>query len=100
MKTTKIYYKRLFAMQGYNNKEVGIEFELEPGETETEALDKAISFINKQDPEYIRDIEEKKLNDEISNATQVMKNPHGFTLDEFIEAAKKIYDAKVSDLPF
>ncbi len=45
MKATKIYYKELRTFGQYNNREVGIELEVEDGEKAQEVMHKAKLFV-------------------------------------------------------
>lgn len=45
MKATKIYYKELRTCGNYNNKEVGIELEVEDGEKAADVAKKAKLFV-------------------------------------------------------
>lgn len=100
MKTTKIYYKRLFAMEGYNNCEVGIEVELEENETKEDALKQAKRFVESQNP-CIRD---KEVKEEYEKALKqhrlVLSNMPNYTEEEVLLAAKFIRAHEYEDLPF
>lgn len=48
MKATKIYYKELRTTGQYNNREVGIELEIEEGEKASDVAHKARLFVQSQ----------------------------------------------------
>ena len=58
MKTTKIYYKKLFNLGDYENEEIGIELEAEENETALELLDKAKLFVKVHSTIQHREIEQ------------------------------------------
>lgn len=100
MKTTKIYYKRLFSMTGYNNKEVGIEIELEEDETVEDALDQAKEFVESQDPNQ----DDKKAKEVYLEALKkqrlILSNMPNYTEEEVLLAAKFVRDHEYKELPF
>lgn len=84
MKTTKIYYKRLYSLPDYQNKEVGIEIELETEDTEEMAINKAIDFVELQNPEVIRKIKDDKIKAELKKCETILSNAGDYTEEEEI----------------
>ena len=98
MKATKIYYKKLFNLGSYQNEEIGIEIEIEPGERAADVLQKAKMFVNNFNP-----VNQAKINYEKSLAILENKDVYQYKLvkdaEEFVEKYNA-EQAKSEDLPF
>ncbi|MFA5300885.1 MAG: hypothetical protein WC389_22060 [Lutibacter sp.] len=96
MKAKKIYYKKLINLGNFSNEEIGIEIEIEKGETAQDALNKAKEFVEKNNP---RNLDQSNYND----CLHILKNPDQFMYSKVKEAEKFVneYEAKKEDdLPF
>lgn len=98
MKATKIYYKKLFSLGNYQNEEIGIEIEIEPGERAADVLQKAKMFVNGLNP-----VNQAKINYEKSLAILENKDVYQYKLvkdaEEFV-AKYNAEQAESDDLPF
>ena len=100
MKPTKIYYKRLFSMPDYQNKEVGIEIDVTNEDSIDLALQEAIEFVEKQDPHKINQQKEKQESEKLKKAQAIINDAGMHSEQEVIEAAKTIREIMYHDLPF
>ena len=89
MKTKKIFYKKLFDLGGYQNEVVGIEIEVEPGETAFDAMEEARLFVESRgDPltyKYLR-------------CKSIIKAPEKYTEAE-VKEAKEYIDKDAEENP-
>ncbi|MEI8087528.1 MAG: hypothetical protein WCG93_15065 [Paludibacter sp.] len=96
MKATKIIYKRLFNLGNYQNEEIGIELEIEEGETAAQVLAKAKQFVNGLNPNDAR----KK---EYEQAVQILKDKDHYNY-KYVQDALKTVDSykeeEIDELPF
>jgi SLT domain-containing protein len=96
MKATKITYKKLFNLGNYQHEEIGIELEIEKGETAAQVLAKAKQFVNGFNPNDSR----KR---EYNQALQVLANKDNHIYKD-VQNALKLVDAYNKDdtdnLPF
>ncbi len=96
MKATRIYVERCFNLGNYENEKVGIELEVEEGEKAADVLAHAKRFLDKNNPEILRDLMEYE------RAKSIIENPKAYMYVE-VEDAKKLVekiDAVSDDLPF
>lgn len=96
MKCTKIIYKRVFALPDYQNMSVGVELEVEEGETAKEVLEAAKKFVNDSNPN-----DAKKTAYE--HALRVVETKDGRDYRVVMDAQKLIkdYESEIEDfLPF
>lgn len=98
MKATKIFYKKLFGLGNFENEQIGIELEIEEGETATQVLDAAKQFVNGLSPN-------DKKKKEYDSAVKVLEQKDGYSYRRVIDAqdlVKEYEKAKGDefDLPF
>jgi len=77
MKASKVYYKRLFNLGGYENEEIGGEMELLKGESVTEAVRIAKEHVLRNNT---------KQNEKIEHYKEVLSNPKDYNYDDILEA--------------
>lgn len=104
MKATKISYGRVFSMDGYENKKVFIEVELEGNDTTEAAYQFAVDFVESKNPaiikkqnESIQKEEYDKLKDEYQSIVNV---PENYSEEQSIEAIIFIRNDRSENLPF
>ena len=98
MKTTKIYYSRVFSLPSYENVKVGVEIELESGDTEEQAIEKGKLIVEKESPDFIEKQKGKERQEKLDTCSNILANLQDYTEVQIIEAAKFIKEHK--ELPF
>ena len=96
MKATRIYVEKCFNLGNYENEKVGIELEIEEGERAADVLAHAKRFLDKNNPEILRDLLEYE------RAKSIIANPQAYMYVE-VEDAKKLVakmEEITDDLPF
>lgn len=97
MKATKIFYSQCFNTGNYTNQVIGVELEVEEGDTAQDSLTKAKAFVQKNDPSFAA----KEA--EYNQAKEIVRNPSGYTWDVVKQSEKIVTrweDRFNDDLPF
>ena len=90
MKATKVKYEKTFNLGNYSNEVIGVEIELDYGETAKEAIEKARKYVN--NIQAIACSKEKWQ--------KIVDNPDGYIYSDVKEAEQRLADADNDDLPF
>lgn len=97
MKATKIFYKKLFNLGNFQNEEIGIEVEIEDGESASEALVRAKTFVTAFDP---KNATVEKYN----KSREIIENKEIYNYGTVVEAQRFVeeYESKNpnDDIPF
>ena len=100
MKVSKINYQRVFSMSNYENKKVGIEIELNNGDTVERALKFAIEFVECHNPSKIVEVQNANEEKLMKEFEYKINCPEEYTEAEIIEAIKIVRKKRKEDLPF
>lgn len=96
MKATKVNYEKTFNLGNYQNEVIGIEIEIEQGETAQQAIEMAKKFV-----EYMH-CDKKK--EELDEARRIASNPDSYSYTKVMEAKATIERLEGKDtedqLPF
>ncbi len=96
MRPVKIFYQRLIATGNYEHERIGIEIELDEGDTAADALDRAKQFIDCQNT-----ANKKYDADKMQRLTLVVNNPDDYTGAQVKEAQRELDEmSQTDDLPF
>lgn len=96
MKATKVNYEKTFNLGNYQNEVIGIEIEIEKGETAQQAIEMAKKFV-----EHMHC---NKKKEELEEARRIASNPDSYSYTRVMEAKATIerLEGKVDEeeLPF
>lgn len=96
MRPVKIFYQRLIATGNYEHERIGIEIELDEGDTATDALNRAKQFIDSQNTAN-KQCDVNKM----QRLTLVVNNPDDYTGTQVKEAQRELDEmSQPYDLPF
>ena len=97
MKATKIFYKKLFNLGNYQNEEIGIEVEIEDGESASDAVRRAKTFINAFDPK-------NAAIERYNKSREIITNKEIYNYGTVVEAERFVAEYESNnqndDLPF
>ena len=97
MKATKIFYSQCFNTGNYTNQVIGVELEVEEGDTAQYVLTKAKAFVQQNDPAFTA----KQA--AYQRAKDIVNYPHNSSYTEVEESRKLVADFEGmfnDDLPF
>ena len=83
MKTKSIIYNKVFSLGNYENEKIGVEIEIEPGDSEQTAIQKARQFV-----EYNHNL--NGFTREIDQCEHIVQNPDDFTGSQVKRARERI----------
>ena len=91
MKATKIKYEKTFNLGNFSNEVIGVEIELEEGETAKQAIESAKDYVNKV----------QKIGELRDKLKRIEDNPEQFRLDSYQKAKEDVKENELGDeLPF
>ena len=95
MRPTLVRYEKLKNLGNYENEKVGVEVQVDDGESPKEAVERARKFVEKQ-------LKGKDDNYEIEQARRVVASPDDYTGRRVKEAEELLarYEAEASDDDF
>ena len=96
MKAKRVYYEKCFSLGNFENQKVGIEIEIEKGEFAKMAIDKAMVYVERYNPNNEK---EYKYRD----ACAILRNKENSTYKQVTDAeaiVKKYEEEKEINLPF
>jgi hypothetical protein len=97
MRIKEISYSRVFQMDGYENKKVGVIIEVQ-NDDPLEALKEAEKFIESQHPEAERKKLQALHDEKLAEYEFIIKNPDRHSVETITEAA--LFIKENNNLPF
>lgn len=93
MKVTVVRYEKLVNLGNFSNQKLGVEVQLEDGETPHDAVKRAKAFVEKNLEPSIEDWR-------IEDAEKIVANPDDYAPKKLREAQEFLLEYKVDTIPF
>ena len=91
MKATKVHYEKTFNLGNYSNEVIGVDVEIEEGETAAEAIKTAREYVNKA----------QKLLKNADTLQQIEENPANYNVIAYKTAQHNVEENQFGDdIPF
>lgn len=91
MKAKEIYYEKTFNLGNYSNEVIGVNVEIEEGETAAEAIKTAREYVNKA----------QRLLKNADTLQQIEENPANFNVIAYKQAQHNVEENQFGDdIPF
>ena len=93
MKVTIVRYEKLVNLGNFSNQKQGVEVQLEDGETPSEAVKRAMAFVEKN-------LEPAPDRYDVEQAEKIVANPDDYAPKRLREAQEVLSQAQKDSVPF